>query len=80
MKLMKGERLAALLGITAELTQAECPCQFCMGPGCDECGHTGADLDSLASIRAAVAKALEVVSRAKPPVIEKLAQELRGSR
>lgn len=73
----RGERLAALQSITLEMTQAECPCGDCMGKGCEKCAMTGADLDSLKTIRAAFASALDVVAASKRPVIEKLSQELR---
>lgn len=77
MAAMAGERLAALKDITLELAKGETPCGKCMGPGCDECRDTGADLASLKTIREHFAQALEVVARAQGRAIVRLAQELR---
>ena len=71
--------LSAIESITLELTHAECPCGHCMGPGCDDCLDTGADLDSLKSIRKAFAEAIELTVHAPRWETERLAKEIRES-
>jgi 4-diphosphocytidyl-2C-methyl-D-erythritol kinase len=73
----KKERFESLLKITLDLTKAECPCATCMGGGCGDCAGTGADLESLRSIRRAFADALDEVASAHGADIYQIAQCLR---
>lgn len=70
--------LQKLQELTLDRTKAECPCQFCMGSGCNECGMTGADLTSLHDIRGMVADALDSVLRERGKTIALLARQLRN--
>jgi len=71
------ERLSALVDITKEVAQAECPCADCMGDGCELCKQTGADLASIATLGKFMARAVEIASGTKYDVAQRLARELR---
>lgn len=70
------DRLDAIRDLTLELTVGECPCADCMGGGCPQCDGNGADLESLKTIRAAVAKSLRIVLTARGKTIGAIAKAL----